>query len=183
MKHHRVISTAVLILFLGTIVPAFAQNAEDNKVGSPQQTPQAQPQPTRVPDAPAPDQPTHAQPAQPTAQPAPAQESKQQPTPVPPAPRKAQPQAAADTGGGQYGRITSANYDVYFGQNNSFHMVRPRMIGGYNRFHYGSYWFGFKQPWPAGWNYRDTVYVVYDGGAYYLHDLKHPGIQLTLSMF
>jgi len=62
-------------------------------------------------------------------------------------------------------------------------MMRPQMIDGYNRFQYGGYWFGFNQEWPAGWSYDDTVYVEYSDGAYYLCDLRFPGIQITLSMF
>jgi hypothetical protein len=62
-------------------------------------------------------------------------------------------------------------------------MIRPQMIGGYNRFQYGGYWFGFNQGWPVGWSYDDTVYVEYVDGAYYLCDLRFPGAQITLSMF
>jgi hypothetical protein len=62
-------------------------------------------------------------------------------------------------------------------------MIRPQMIGGYNRFQYGGYWFGFNQGWPAGWSYDDTVYVEYLDGAYYLCDLRFPGVQITLNMF
>jgi hypothetical protein len=62
-------------------------------------------------------------------------------------------------------------------------MIRPQMIGGYNRFQYGGYWFGFNQGWPEGWSYDDTVFVEYIDGAYYLCDLRFPGVQITLNMF
>jgi outer membrane biosynthesis protein TonB len=181
------ISTAVMFLLLGTTLPAFAQSAQEDKSGAAPNTPQAQqqaqPQPTRVQHAQAQDQPTTAQQPKRPAQPQRAKQVQPQPTTAPHAPQTAQPQAAADSGGGQYGRITSANYGAYFGRGHSFHMMQPQMTGGYNRFHYGGYQFGFNQGWPVGWNYRDSVYVVYDGGAYYLYDRSYPGIHITLSMF
>jgi len=51
------------------------------------------------------------------------------------------------------------------------------------RFQYGGYWFGFNRPWPSGWDYNDDVYVVYEGGGYYLYNLRHPGIRITLNLF
>jgi hypothetical protein len=57
------------------------------------------------------------------------------------------------------------------------------MIGGYNRFQYGGYWFGYNQEWPDGWGYDDDCYVVYEGGAYYMYNLRHPGIHISLSIF
>jgi hypothetical protein len=62
-------------------------------------------------------------------------------------------------------------------------MGRPQMIGGYNRFQYGGYWFGYNQRWPVGWDYNDDCYVVYEGGAYYMYNLRHPGIHISLSIF
>ena len=49
-------------------------------------------------------------------------------------------------------------------------MGRPQMSGGYNRFQYGGYSFGYNQGWPVGWGYNDNFYVVYVNGAYYLCD-------------
>ena len=57
-------------------------------------------------------------------------------------------------------------------------MGRPQMIGGYNRFQYGGYWFGYNQGWPVGWDYNDDCYVEYIDGAYYMFDLRHPGFDL-----
>jgi hypothetical protein len=62
-------------------------------------------------------------------------------------------------------------------------MGRPQMIGGYNRFQYGGYWFGYNQEWPRGWGYDDDCYVVYEGGAYYMYNLRHPGIHISLNIF
>jgi hypothetical protein len=57
------------------------------------------------------------------------------------------------------------------------------MIEGYNRFQYGGYWFGYNEGWPYGWNYDDQVYVEFLDGGYYMCDLRHPGIHLTLNVF
>ena len=62
-------------------------------------------------------------------------------------------------------------------------MGRPEMMGGYNRFQYGGYSFGYNQGWPDGWGYNDNFYVEYIDGAYFLCDLRFPGIQITLNMF
>ncbi len=86
-------------------------------------------------------------------------------------------------GGGQYGRISNANYSAHFGRGHSFHMGRPRMMGGYNRFRYGGYWFGFNEAWPVGWDYNDDCYVEYIDGVYYMFNLRHPGFRLTLNIF
>ena len=208
MKQNRVISTAVLLLLLGAAVPAIAQKGEEEKGGGggkaqpaqheaqPQQHAQkAQPQQRAQKAQPQ----QHAQKAQPQqrAQKAQPQQRAQKAQPQQHA-QKAQPQrtqqakqsgrqqgqtVASNSGGGHYGRISDTSYRAHFGHEHSFHMIRPQMIGGYNRFQYGGYWFGFNQGWPAGWSYDDTVYVEYIDGAYYLCDLRFPGVQITLNMF
>ncbi len=77
----------------------------------------------------------------------------------------------------------TTSYRAHFGHGHSFHMVRPQMIDGYNRFQYGGYWFGFNEGWPVGWDYNDDVYVEYVDGAYYMYNLRHPGIRITLNIF
>jgi hypothetical protein len=62
-------------------------------------------------------------------------------------------------------------------------MGRPQMIGGYNRFQYGGYWFGYNQAWPVGWDYNDDCYVEYIDGYYYMFNVRHPGFRLTLNIF
>jgi len=213
MKYNRVISTAVLLLLLGTTIPAFAQKDEEKGGGKPQaaqheQQPQhaqkAQPQhqqkaapqhaqkaePQRVEKA----QPQRAQQAQPQrtqqAQPQRTQQAQHQAqpqrTPQAPQSRGQQTQAVATNrgdGGGHYGRISDVSYNAHFGHGHSFHMGRPQMIGGYNRFQYGGYWFGYNQEWPIGWDYNDDCYVEYVDGYYYMFDLRHPGIHITLNLF
>jgi len=61
-------------------------------------------------------------------------------------------------------------------------MIRPQMIAEYQRLQSGGYWFVFNQGWPSGWSYDDDVYVDCVGDAYYIYDLRHPGIHITLSL-
>jgi hypothetical protein len=204
MKYNRFISTAVLFLLLGTTLPAFAQKGEEEKGGGggKPQAAQHEQQPQHTEKAPpqqhaqkaqaqqhtekAPPQ-QHAQKAQAQqhAEKAPPQQTRQS--------RGEQQQTVAynggnngnrgGEGGGNYGRISNANYSAHFGHGHSFHMGRPRMIGGYNRFQYGGYWFGYNEGWPVGWNYSDDCYVEYIDGGYYMFDLRHPGFRLTLNIF
>ena len=130
----------------------------------------------------------HAQKAQPEqrAQKAQPQQraQKAQPQRAQQAQRQQRPQAvASNRGGAHYGRISDASYRSHFGRGHSFHMGRPQMIGGYNRFQYGGYWFGFNEGWPVGWEYDDDFYVEYIDGVYYMFNLRHPGFRLTLNIF
>jgi hypothetical protein len=158
--------------------PQRAQKAQ------PQRTQQAQPQaqPQRAQQAQR-QQPQRAQKAQPQRT---QQAQRQQPQRAQQARQSGRQQGqtyASNSGGGHYGRISDDYYRAHFGHGHSFHMIRPRMIDGYNRFQYGGYWFGFNEGWPVGWDFNDDVYVEYIDGAYYMYDLRHPGIHITLSLF
>jgi len=168
MNQNRVISTAVLVLFLGISIPAFAQEEHEKKGGGGGKAQQAQPQHTQKA------QPQRAQQAQPQ------HAQKAQPQRAQQAQRVAQNRG---NNGNHYGRIPDDHYRANFGHDHSFHMIRPQMIAGHRRFQYGGYWFGFNQGWPSGWSYDDDVYVEYVGGAYYMYNLRHPGIHITLNLF
>jgi hypothetical protein len=56
------------------------------------------------------------------------------------------------------------------------------LVGGYSRFHYGGYWFGFVEPWPAGWYYTDDVYIDYVDGGYYMYNPYYPGARFALTV-
>jgi hypothetical protein len=211
MKYDRVISTAVLLLLFGTTIPAFAQKDEEKGGGKPQaaqheQQPQhaqkAQPQQRAVKAQPQ-ERAEHAQPQQHAQRAQPQQRAEK----VQPQQRaeKVQPQGARQSRGQQqqtvaynggnssnhgngnngnhYGRISDASYHSHFGHEHSFHMGHPEMRGGYNRFQYGGYSFGYNQGWPEGWGYNDDFYVEYIDGAYFLSDLRFPGVQITLNIF
>jgi outer membrane biosynthesis protein TonB len=79
-------------------------------------------------------------------------------------------------------RIPDDRFRSNFGREHSFRIGQPRMVGGYSRFQYGGYWFGFVQPWPDGWYYTDDVYVDYIDGGYYLCNPSYPGNQIAISV-
>src|SRR6202167_3854797 len=79
--------------------------------------------------------------------------------------------------GGSHGRISDEHYRASFGSGHNFHVNR----GDYDhhRFICGGYSFGFIDAWPDSWYYTDNVYVVYEGGGYYMYDAIHPGIRIS----
>jgi hypothetical protein len=80
------------------------------------------------------------------------------------------------------GRIPDQRFRSNFGRGHEFRIGSPRIVGGYSRFQYGGYWFGFVQPWPAGWYYTDDVYVDYIGGGYYLCNPYYPDTRVAISV-
>jgi hypothetical protein len=212
MNQNKVISTAVLLLLLGATLPAFAEKGQEQRGGgkAPQAQHQASQHAQRAqPQQAQHQQSQRAQRAQPQrAQQAQRQQSQHveraQPQRAQQAQRqqsqhveRAQQQRAQSGGynrgnngyqrngnnGGNYGRISNANYHEHFGHGHSFHMGHPQFIGGYNRFQYGGYWFGYNEGWPLGWGYDDDVYVDYVGGAYFMYNLRHPGVHIALNVF
>jgi outer membrane biosynthesis protein TonB len=79
-------------------------------------------------------------------------------------------------------RIPDARFRSNFGRGHEFRIGTPTLVGGYSRFQYGGYWFGFVQPWPDGWYYTDDVYVDYIDGGYYLCNPYYPGAQVAISV-
>ncbi|MGO9304882.1 MAG: hypothetical protein ACLP3R_14515 [Candidatus Korobacteraceae bacterium] len=215
MKVSGVISTIVMFLLLGSIVPAFAQEASHEQEAKPaaqqekETKPAAQQEKQTKPVA---QQETQAKPAaqqEKQAKPA-AQQAKpvaQQAKPVARTPQtktvnqgepgkaaqKPPPRSAADQprqravpalrlSASGSSRIPDDRFRSNFGQGHTFVIDQPVMVGGYSRFQYGGYWFGFVQPWPVGWYYTDQVYVDYIGGGYYLFNPFYPGVRVGISV-
>ena len=80
------------------------------------------------------------------------------------------------------GRISDARFRSNFGREHEFHVGSPVLVGGYSRFHYGGYWFGFVEPWPVGWYYTDDVYIDYVDGGYYMYNPYDPGARFALTV-
>jgi primosomal protein N' len=80
------------------------------------------------------------------------------------------------------GRIPDDRFRASFGREHNFHMGNPVLVGGYSRFQYGGFWFGFVQPWPVGWYYTDDVYIDYVDGGYYMYNPYYPGARFSLSV-
>jgi len=167
MNQNRVISTAVLFLLLGTTLPAFADKDKGNKGGGGGKGQQAQ----------------HQQQAQRSQHGQQAQQRGGQQGQRTAYNRGNNGFHGNGNNGNHYGRIPDNRYRANFGRGHSFRMARPRMYNGYQRFQYSGYWFGYSEPWPAGWGYNDDVYVEYIEGGYYMYNRRHPGIHLTLNLF
>src|SRR5580658_8235134 len=80
------------------------------------------------------------------------------------------------------GRIPDDRFRASFGRGHDFHMGNPVLVGGYSRFQYSGFWFGFVQPWPVGWYYTDDVYIDYVDGEYYMYNPYHPGARFAISV-
>jgi hypothetical protein len=80
------------------------------------------------------------------------------------------------------GRIPDDRFHENFGRGHNFHMGNPVLVGGYSRFQYGGFWFGFVQPWPSGWYYTDDVYIDYVDGGYYMYNPYYPGTRFSISV-
>jgi len=61
------------------------------------------------------------------------------------------------------------------------------VYGGYPRFQYGGFWFGFLEPWPEYWSDNwydsDDVYVAYSDGGYYLYNRRHPRDRIAITVY
>ena len=93
-----------------------------------------------------------------------------------------QEQSAQQSGHGGGGRIPDDRFHAHFGREHHFHVGHPQIVEGRPHFEYGGYSFIIVQAWPADWGYDDDVYIVDDGGVYYLCDVAHPGVQLELDV-
>ena len=80
------------------------------------------------------------------------------------------------------GRIPEDRFRDNFGEGHRFVIREPVMVGGYSRFQYGGFWFGFVNPWPVDWYYTDDVYVDYIDGGYYLCNPYYPGERISISV-
>ena len=80
------------------------------------------------------------------------------------------------------GRIPDDRFRANFGVEHTFVIREPVIVGGFSRFQYGGFWFGFVNPWPVGWYYTDNVYVAYIDGGYYLYNPYYPGVRVSISV-
>ena len=79
-------------------------------------------------------------------------------------------------------RIPDDRFRSNFGEGHRFVINEPVIVGGYSRFQYSGFWFGFVQPWPDGWYYTDDVYVDYIDGEYFLINPYYPGARVGISV-
>jgi DNA mismatch repair ATPase MutL len=91
-------------------------------------------------------------------------------------------EGAQQSNGGGRGRIPDDRFKAHFGREHHFHVGHPQVVEGRPRFSYGGYSFIIVEAWPADWGYDDDVYIIDDGGVYYLCDVARPGVQLELTV-
>jgi hypothetical protein len=197
MKLFGNVSTTALLLLLGFAVPACArQEKQDEKGSPPKQEQEAKPQKQEQAK---PEKQAQAKPEQQqhTQQQAKGQQEQQQ------AKGHSQQQASSSHGGPQRtqqamatqrsqpelrlsdrgsGRIPDERFRSHFGREHHFRMGNPVMVGGYSRFQYGGYWFGFVDPWPVGWYYTDAFYIDYVDGGYYMYNPYYPGARFAITV-
>jgi hypothetical protein len=85
-------------------------------------------------------------------------------------------------------RIPEDRYHSYFGPSHGFRIYSEPVVivGGFPRFQYQGFWFGFVDPWPeywaANWYENDDVYVEYVDGGYYMYNRQYPRDRLAISV-
>jgi hypothetical protein len=205
MKRIGVLGTAALLLLLGSSASAYARQEQHEQEAKPENKPEAKPakqeeaKPVKQ-EAAKPEKQQEGQPAkqeaskpvkqeqtkpakQEAAQPAKQQQAKAQHaqrTPAEEQRQRAVPALRLSVRGSA--RIPDDRFRANFGHEHVFVINAPVMEGGYSRFQYGGFWFGFVQPWPVGWYYTDDVYVDYIDGGYYLYNPYYPEARVSISV-
>jgi len=192
MKSFGTMSTTALFLLLGLAVPAHArQEKQEESTKPPKQEQQAKPEKQQ-----------QAKPQQQQANSA-KQQQQQQHSQQQAQQQQRQQQTASSHGGPQRtqqamtaqrsqpqlrlsdrgsSRIPDDRFRSHFGREHHFHMGNPVMVGGYSRFQYGGYWFGFVDPWPVDWYYTDDYYIDYVDGGYYMYNPYYPGARFAITV-
>jgi len=79
-------------------------------------------------------------------------------------------------------RIDDEHFRAHFGHDHHFAIRHVTIVGGRPHFAYGGYNFEIVDAWPAGWSYRDNCYIDFVDGGYFLFNLAHPGIRISLTV-
>src|ERR1700677_354352 len=177
MNRFGLLGTAALLLLLGNTASAYARQEQHEQDAKPESKPQAQPadQPEAKPEKQESAKPENQE-QQAKGQPAQAKsniEQHAQRTPAEEQKQRAVPALRLSVKGSA--RIPDDRFRTNFGREHVFVISQPEMVGGYSRFQYGGFSFGFVQPWPVGWYYTGGVYVDYVDGGYYMYDPYYPG--------
>jgi hypothetical protein len=191
VKRFGVLSTAALLLLLGSSASADARQEQHEEEVKPENKPEAKP--AKQEEAKPVKQEQNNQAKQEAAKPEKQQQAKAQPeqaksnnqqhaqrTPAEEQRQRAVPALRLSARGSA--RIPDDRFRANFGHEHEFVISQPVMVGGYSRFQYGGFWFGFVQPWPVGWYYTDDVYVDYIDGGYYLYNPYYPDARVSISV-
>ena len=198
MKAIVITSTTALFLLMGIAAPAYSRQEKPEKqeekakpekqqeARAPKQEQQAKPE--KQQQARAPKQEQQAKPERQAQSKGQQQQNQQQArsshapqrTQQAQARQRSQPALRLSVRGS--GRIPDERFHSNFGREHAFHMGNPVLVGGFSRFQYGGFWFGFVEPWPAEWYYTDDVYIDYVDGGYYMYDPYYPGARFAISV-
>ncbi|MGB2663567.1 MAG: hypothetical protein WAK48_06170 [Candidatus Acidiferrum sp.] len=200
-KSIAVLSTTALFLLLGLTVPSYGRQdkpeKQEDKPSAPKQEQPAKPEkqqqeakaPKQEPQQKQQEQAKSTKQQAPHAQPVSAKHSDQKQATSSKGPQRtqeematqhAQPALRLSSRGS--GRIPDERFRSNFGRGHEFRMGNPVMVSGYSRFQYGGYWFGYVQPWPAGWFYTDQFYIDYVDGGYYMYNPYYPGARFAITV-
>lgn len=215
MKRVGILSTAALLVLLGSTVSTYGRQEQHEQESKPEKQPEAKPakqEETKPAKQEAPKtakqeetKPVKQEAGQPAKQEAtkPAQQeaakpAQQQQAKGQPEQGQAKPQQHAQRTPAEVqrqrsvpalrlsvrgsARIPDDRFRANFGHEHVFVISEPVMVGGYSRFQYGGFWFGFVEPWPVGWYYTDDVYVDYLDGGYYLYNPYYPDARVSISV-
>lgn len=79
-------------------------------------------------------------------------------------------------------RIDDAHFRAHFGHDHHFAIRHVEIVGGRPHFGYGGYNFEIVDAWPHGWSYNDNCYIDFVDGGYYLFNLRHPGVRISVGI-
>ncbi len=197
MRHIKIIGPTALLVLLAATAPAYARQDQQEPQGK--QEKQAKPEKQQQDKSARPEQ-QHAQQQnqnkqqqeqqaqrqnqnkQQLAREQQGQQRQQHAQRTPDGERRQQAEPALRLSARSGSRIPDDRFRSKFGRQHEFRIGSPRLVGGYSRFQYGGYWFGFVQPWPAGWYYTDDVYVDDIDGGYYLCNPSYPGTRISIAV-
>lgn len=83
---------------------------------------------------------------------------------------------------GHVRRIDDAHFRAHFGHDHHFAIKHVTIVGGRPHFGYGGYNFEIVDAWPHGWSYNDNCYIDFVDGGYYLFNLRHPGVRISVGI-
>jgi hypothetical protein len=172
LKSFQIVGASTLFLILGWTVPVLS--AQDEKPKEQEKQEQAKPdeKQQQEPKAEKQEQAKEQRSQKAASSNSPQRTEKEEAT------QRAQPTLRLSARGNS--RIPDAKFQSSFGSGHEFHMGNPVMVGGYSRFQYGGFWFGFVEPWPVGWYYTDDVYIDYVDGGYYMYNPYYPGARFAI---
>jgi hypothetical protein len=79
-------------------------------------------------------------------------------------------------------RIDDAHFRSHFGHDHHFAIKHVTIVGGRPHFAYGGYNFEIVDAWPHAWSYNDNCYIDFVDGGYFLFNLAHPGVRISVTV-